>query len=75
MNDLTHLEQIMLAGLDAREEVIRRRYLTPLRADAAAVHTAIEERAGLPIGAIGSTHRIDRTTWEIVTITRTEQED
>lgn len=56
---LTEDERMILLGLHARDRETMREYVLPLQADFARFKKTVEERVGIPAGALGTTHEID----------------
>lgn len=65
---LTGMERMALRGLMVRDQAIAQQHIAPLQADFAAWRAEIEQRLGLPAGAIGTTHGVDGDTGTITVL-------
>lgn len=63
--ELTRVERMALNGILLKENQILTQYIQPLREELQLFLRDVEERAGLTVGALGTTHSIDYETGTI----------
>jgi hypothetical protein len=66
--ELTQTERLIVTGLQAREREVQRLHVEPLQADFRLALRLIEERLGLPAGAIFTTHALDFETLTVIPV-------